>query len=354
MNSPYVSLFTGAGGLDAGLVSAGLTPLLAQDIDPHAVDTIRAAGHRVIAGDLLDVREEVLDAAGTDVFAVVGGPPCQSFSTAGKRGGVADPRGGLVYAFLDTALALAPRFIVMENVTGLRQAAGRGGRPLLGEVHDRLRAAGYTSLSATVNAADYGTPQYRQRVLVIASRDGEPVFVPQPTHFREHQHPAYRWRTVADAFAGLDDPGECAEFSDATIGYLRHVPPGGNWRDLPAELVDAAMGTGRGGGGATGYYRRLGWDVPSPTLVTSPAQRSTLLAHPTEDRPLSVREYARLQGFADDHVFCGPRAAKYRQIGNAVPVALGEAVGRMLVSVARAGHVVPTKRPGRGYVVTPD
>ncbi len=167
-----------------------------------------------------------------------------------------------------------------------------------------------------------------------------------PTHFQTHQNPDYRWRTVKDAISDLEnDNGECATLSSERKKYLHMVPEGGNWRDLPEELIPAAMGGAyKSGGGKAGFYRRLSYSQPSPTITTSPAQKATMLCHPKFDRTLSVKEYARLQQFPDDWIFIGTTAAKYRQIGNAVPIGLGAAIGLAVIAAADKTAVVKTKR----------
>ena len=131
--------------------------------------------------------------------------------------------------------------------------------------------------------------------------------------------------TFRDAVAGLD-PARCdhIDFSEKRLKYIKMLKPGENWRNLPKELQPEAMGNSYHlGGGKTGFYRRLDWDSPSPTVVTHPAMPATELAHPTENRPLSIQEYKRIQEFPDDWVIEGSLLDKYKQIGNAVPVGLG-------------------------------
>ena len=145
-----------------------------------------------------------------------------------------------------------------------------------------------------------------------------------------HQDKKYQWQTVRSVIKDLEfDHGECATLSEERLKFLTMVPEGGNWRDLPEDIIPIAMGGAyKSGGGKVGFYRRLSYDQPSPTVVTSPVQKATMMCHPTQNRPLSVKEYARIQQFPDDWVFTGTTAAKYRQIGNAVPVGLAEAIGK--------------------------
>lgn len=355
---PVVSLFSGAMGLDLGLNAAGLHVAVAQDNDRWCVETMRRNGHVAVEGDirglvahdpscdfLLRPGELRRDA----VFAVVGGPPCQPFSTAGKRKGVEDARGQLYEEFIKVVTALRPRFFIMENVKGLASMPSdpldKQSKPVLETILESFARIGYRTVHGVVDAVHYGTPQFRERLVIVGSRDGEDVFVPAPSHFHRHQDPALRWRTLGDAIGDLDDAGAHANFSPAVRRFLALVPMGGNWKSLPALLAREAMGGAfESGGGKVGFYRRLSFAEPAPTLVTSPVQKATMLCHPTELRPLSVREYARLQQFPDDWVFEGRTTEGYRQIGNAVPVPLGRALGQMLRAVAEGNAEIRVKR----------
>lgn len=363
-NRDVISLFSGAMGLDIGMGNAGLNVVVGQDFDNACVETMKANGHNVLSGDIRDIQpQELLDIAGLNVgepFMICGGPPSQPFSTAGKRLGINDPRGSLFMDFIRMIDYIRPRFFVMENVKGIMSAplkhvptAERDDNDpdqRLGTVLDVILAEfdklGYKTVYGLLDAVNYGVPQFRERFVLIGSRDHEDIFLPVPTHFQAHQNPAYRWKTVGDAIRDLEGvSSECATLSPERKKYLHMVPEGGNWRDLPEELIPAAMGGAyASGGGKVGFYRRLSYTQPSPTITTSPAQKATMLCHPKFDRPLSVKEYARIQQFPDDWVFVGTTAAKYRQIGNAVPVGLGTAIGLAVLATAENTAVVETKR----------
>jgi DNA (cytosine-5)-methyltransferase 1 len=205
---------------------------------------------------------------------------------------------------------------------------------------------GYKTACGILDAVNYGVPQFRERFVLFGSRDGEGVFLPLPTHFHTHQDPAYRWVTLKTAIGDLEDlETEFAAFSPERLKLLRSVPEGGNWRDLPPDAVERAMGGAyRSGGGKVGFYRRISYSEPCPTLVTSPVRKASMLCHPKKNRPLGVREYARIRQFPDNWEFAGNLAGKYRQIGNAVPIGLARALGQALLSVAGGEAAVKTKR----------
>ena len=363
-NRDVISLFSGAMGLDIGLEKAGLNVVIGQDFDESCVKTMQANGHNVLGGDIREIDPcKLLELTGLSVgepFLICGGPPCQPFSTAGKRLGINDPRGSLFMDFIRMIDYIRPRFFVMENVKGIMSAPLKH-VPLaerdendpdqrLGTVLDVILAEfdklGYKTVYGVLDAVNYGVPQFRERFVLIGSRDNEDIFLPLPTHFQMHQDKSYQWKTVRDAIADLEfDKGECATLSEERLKFLKMIPEGGNWRDLPENIIPIAMGGAyKSGGGKVGFYRRLSYNQPSPTVVTSPVQKATMMCHPTQDRPLSIREYARIQQFPDNWIFTGTTAAKYRQIGNAVPVGLAEAIGKAVCAVADGNAVVETKR----------
>lgn len=356
LDTRSISLFSGAMGLDIGLMEAGVNIRIGQDFDECCVQTMIANGHKGILGDVRSISaNDLLDASRLkigDPFLICGGPPCQPFSTAGKRLGINDPRGSLFREFVRMIDEIRPRFFVMENVKGLMSAMLRDENGnstdtrVLDIILDEFKKLNYRTVYGILDAVNYGVPQFRERFVLIGSRDGEDIFLPVPTHFHVHQNPVFRWKTLAEAIKDLENnPGDCAAFSESRLQFLRMIPEGGNWRDLPEDVVQAAMGGAYlSGGGKVGFYRRLSYSQPSPTVVTSPVQKATMMCHPTKDRPLSVAEYARIQQFPDDWRFVGTVAGKYRQIGNAVPIGLARAIGEMLISVANENYKIRVKR----------
>ncbi|MBQ6133206.1 MAG: DNA cytosine methyltransferase [Lachnospiraceae bacterium] len=363
-NRDVISLFSGAMGLDIGLQLAGLNIKIGQDFEPTCVETMKANGHNVLGGDIRNIKPETIlkltDLRVGEPFLICGGPPCQPFSTAGKRLGINDPRGSLFMDYIRMIDYIKPRFFVMENVKGIMSSPlkhvsneehdNADPEQRLGTVLDvilsEFNKLGYKTVYGILDAVNYGVPQFRERFVLIGSRDHEDIFLPVPTHFQIHQNEKYRWRTVGEVIKDLEDEvGECGSLTPERKKYLKMVPEGGNWKDLPKDIVEKAMGGAyTSGGGKVGFYRRLSYTQPAPTITTAPAQKATMLCHPVKDRPLSVHEYARLQQFPENWVFVGTTAAKYKQIGNAVPIGLAKAIGQAVISVAEKNAVVDTKR----------
>lgn len=355
---PVISLFSGAMGLDLGLEQAGFKIVLAVECDAQAVATIKLnqPNLSVINRRIEDVTStEILSMAGLkrgDDFIVSGGPSCQSFSTAGQRRSLGDPRGGLFRHFLRVVEETQPKFFIMENVKGMLSAAimhrplierGPGFPELKSDeelgsafkvITQELRLLNYYTTFDVLNSANYGTPQCRERIIFIGSRDGKEIQMPPTTHAKVPSGKLHTWvslRSVIGRFKDTNPPGIKLRPNDER--YLRLVPEGGNWRDLPPEIQKLAMGGALNSwGGRSGFFRRLSWDRPSPALTTQPNSKATLLCHPSELRPLSLREYARIQQFPDTWKFAGSTISQYRQIGNAVPVGLGAALGRAILT----------------------
>jgi DNA (cytosine-5)-methyltransferase 1 len=199
---------------------------------------------------------------------------------------------------------------------------------------NKLRDAGYGVSFNLYNSANFGSPQIRERVVILCSRDGKKLPYLTPTHSDDVKWGLPKWRTLRDALEGLPQkPCDFVRFPEKRLRFYRLLKQGQNWRNLPEALQQEALGNSFfAGGGKTGFLRRLSWNKPSPTLVTHPAMPATDLGHPEKDRPLSVQEYRRIQEFPPSLVLAGSITDQYRQIGNAVPTSLGEAIGRTLLA----------------------
>ena len=378
---PYkvISIFSGAMGLDIGVEHTSRFRVVAcVEKEAAFCDTIRVnrdAGRldsnlTIFEGDIRGIDPlDVLDAAKLQpgqVDLLVGGPPCQSFSTAGRRRTTQDPRGTLLWQFLRYVEAIRPRFFLMENVRGLLSAALRhraiadrpqnGGSPLsqdekpgsvvrlFAEELGRITDPSYQLDCFEVNSVNYGAPQLRERVLFIGNRYNDLVDFPNPTHGPNTRSGANRslfntrnlrlqpWKTLGDAIGELSDPGSIVlDFSPRKKKFLSLVPPGSNWRSLPIEIQKESMGKAwYAKGGRSGWWRRLNFDLPCPTLVTMPNHAGTALCHPTETRALTLREYALIQEFPSEWEFRGRPSEQYAQVGNAVPVRLGRVAGNVI------------------------
>lgn len=355
-----LSFFTGCMGLDLGLEKEGIKVLLACETDPATQQTIKNNRPDIaLIGDIRNFSaKEIRTQAGLslseDIDVIVGGPPCQAFSSAGKRRGFDDERGNVFLTFIDLIIDLHPKFAIVENVRGLLSASlkpkphNKKGSALLFVIR-KLEEAGYSISFNLYNAANFGSPQQRERIIIACSRDGEKLPYLTPTHSENGSYGLPKWRTLREALEGLPKEGHhFVKFPEKRLKYYRLLKPGQYWRDLPEELHEEALGGSfHSGGGKTGFYRRLAWDKPAPTLVTHPAMPATDLAHPEEDRPLSIEEYKRIQELPDDWIIAGQLIEQYRQVGNAVPCSLGRAIARMLID--RLNGKEPVVYPGFPY-----
>ncbi|HDG1688451.1 TPA: DNA (cytosine-5-)-methyltransferase [Kluyvera cryocrescens] len=329
-NYTVLELFAGAGGMALGLEKSGLKSVLLNEIDSHACKTLRKnrPEWNVVEGDVSQVdftpyRDTV------DVLA--GGFPCQAFSYAGKKLGFEDTRGTLFFEFARAVKEINPKVLLAENVRGLlNHDDGR----TLDTIKNIITDLGYTLFEPRVlKAIFYKVPQKRERLIIVAVRNDLANDID------------YEWPSSYNKILTLKDALKKGELYDTDVPesegqkypkrkaeILSMVPPGGYWRDLPEDIQKEYMlKSFYLGGGKTGMARRLSWDEPSLTLTCAPAQKQTERCHPEETRPLTVREYARIQTFPDDWVFEGPMSAKYKQIGNAVPVNLSFAVGKSVI-----------------------
>lgn len=358
-----LSFFSGAMGLDLGIEKAGFEIRLACEVDRYCRQTIALNKPEIpLIGDINDhSAEEVRKSAGLkqtdDIDLVIGGPPCQAFSTAGRRKGFNDGRGNVFLKFLDLALELRPKYIVIENVRGLlscpmehrphdQRGPGfpelsydelRGGA--LNFIISRLESAGYGYSFNLYNAANFGTPQVRERVIIVCSRNGEEPPYLVPTHSESGERGLPQWRTLRSCIQDIEEHHHL-DFPIRRLRYYKMLKPGQNWRDLPVEIQREAMGRSfYSSGGRTGFFRRLAWDKPSPTLVTHPAMPATDLAHPIENRPLSIEEYKRIQEFPDAWKLAGSLVEQYKQVGNAVPISLGLATGKLVLALLESKEV---------------
>ena len=309
-----IELFAGCGGLALGLSMAGFTHVLLNEYDHSACNTLRVnrPEWNIIERDVCDIDFTPLR---DKVDFLSGGFPCQAFSYAGKQGGFNDTRGTLFFELARAVKEIRPKVFMGENVKGL--ISHDNGRTF-NTIKNTIAELGYTLVEPRVlKAVMYQVPQKRERLILIAIRNDLAAKV--KFHWPS---PYTRVLTLKDAFyKGLlydvDVPvSEGSKYPIKKQKILDLVPQGGDWRNLPEEVAKEYLGGSWFlGGGKTGMARRLSLNEPSLTLTCSPCQKQTERCHPLETRPLTVREYARIQTFPDNWLFTGTMNDKYKQIG---------------------------------------
>lgn len=300
-----ISLFSGAGGLDLGLIRAGNEVIWANDIDKDAVETYKEnIGKHIVCDDIKNIKIE--DIPNADV--VVGGFPCQGFSQANLLRTVDDDRNLLYKFFYSTIKIKQPRYFIAENVKGIL-SLGKG--EVIRKIVADFEAAGYITTVNLVNMANYGVPQTRQRVIIIGQRKDiskEMLFhFPQPTNSKDGKE-LPKWVSIKEAIDHFPDP-------DKENDVINHI--------YSAYKVEYRNFTG---------HRKTDPDKPSPTILARGNGKGGVCAipHYNGKRRLSIRESASVQTFPEEFHFHGTMNSCYRQIGNAVPVRFAELLGKEL------------------------
>ena len=315
-----VELFAGAGGLALGLKNSGLKNKLLLELDRDCCETLRSN----LKGSLIECADiKNFSFKGIEADVVAGGFPCQSFSYAGKKTGFDDNRGLLFFEMLKAIKEIKPKIVLIENVKGLLKH--NKGKTLL-QITSSLKEVGYISERRVLRSQFLDVPQKRERLVIIGIRSDlkcTPIF-PQEKNYviplKEALHNVPTSRGI--------------KYSKTKKMVLDLVPEGGCWRDLPDGIKKEYMGKSYYlGGGKTGLARRLSLSEPSLTLTCSPCQKQTERCHPIETRPLTIREYSRIQCFPDEWEFSGSISSQYKQIGNAVPVNMGFHLGKCLIEM---------------------
>lgn len=361
-----IDLFCGAGGLSEGFRQAGFHVLAGQDYDDKAGATFAATHHEAqfVGGPIQSVApQELLKAAGArrgDIDVIVGGPPCQGYSVYNHQRGEADPRAGLFREYLRIVEDIQPRWLVMENVTGITSIAGGS---IVREIFAGMHELGYRVDMRMLKAEEFGVPQERRRVFFVATRTDAPILFPEPTHGPELTPFVTVWDAISDLPAienGSDAAprrygkrpqngyqamlrGDCTVVQNHSAGRLaginqermRHIPPGGSWRDIPFDLLPKGMKSAKRSDHTKRYGRPHKTDLAC-TILTKCDVHWGAYIHPVQDRALTVREAARLQSFPDFFTFQGNKTEQYVQVGNAVPPLLGR---RVAESVLRADTI---------------
>jgi len=367
---PYNALdfFAGAGGLSEGLRMAGIDVVYANEIDRWAKMTYERNHSETVfeCGDISAVTRETIDHAlhsrfefgVEEIDIMAGGPPCQGFSIIGQRN-IDDPRNRLFREFLRLVQQIQPKVFIMENVFGLLSM--QNGR-VKDEIIEAFTDAGYIVAEPKVlSACDFGVPQFRRRVFFLGLRQDlsrNPLTYPQPTHAAIQQNGLPAYVNVGNAISDLPeyvveskgiDEGEAIDYrTDAMTAYQQimrgdrqNIYNHHTKRFLDARMERIAM-LGEGAtkvslpaelqvGGHENKYRRLSYKEPSPTLTAHMSKDLSDFVHPKYNRPITVREAARIQSFPDNYIFLGSEFQQLKQIGNAVPPLLGMAVAQSVV-----------------------
>jgi|TARA_R110002074_G_scaffold170999_1_gene333315 DNA (cytosine-5)-methyltransferase 1 len=323
----FVEVCAGAGGLSSGFIKAGWEPLLLNELDKTCCKTLRLnhPGADINEGSMSDLDLKPLRGR---VDVLMGGVPCQSFSQAGERRGLTDPRGQLIEHFNTLIEQCEPKVFLVENVKGL--ITHEKGETFKNIIEMFENSGKYKLYHKVLNSKNYGVPQKRERVIIIGVKAS---IKNEFTYPEENPNMVYLKDILKDV---PDSPGSVYPQRKAEIMSL--VPQGGCWVDLPKDIQLEYMGerSMAAGGGKRGMARRLSMNEQCLTLTTSPCQKQTERCHPTETRPLTTREYARIQTFPDSYKFEGGTGNIYKQIGNAVPVELARAVATQITTFLKS------------------
>jgi DNA (cytosine-5)-methyltransferase 1 len=356
-----VDLFCGAGGLSEGFRQAGFRVLAGSDYDEAAGRTFSATHPDAlfIGGRIQDLSVgRLLNTIGLkcgELDVLVGGPPCQGYSVYNHNRGVDDPRAGLFREYLRIVAGLRPRWLVMENVSGLTSIANG---KIIEEIKSGMSELGYEVQFKLLKAEEYGVPQVRRRLFFIANRIGAEISFPRPTHGADLLPLVTIWDAISDLpeignGSGGDlqtygsAPGSrfqaalrgnrkhvanhsAPKLSPVNMERMKHVPSGGSWRDIPLDLLPEGMKRAKRSDHTKRYGRPRKTDLAC-TILTKCDVHWGAYIHPEQNRAITVREAARLQSFPDSFVFCGSRTEQYVQVGNAVPPLLGRAVAECLI-----------------------
>lgn len=323
----FIELCAGAGGLSSGLQKAGFTPILLNDIDKNCCNTLRQ-NHKKIRIEECSFTDIDFTPFRNKVDILCSGNPCQSFSQAGLRRGMEDPRGHLLISLLEVIKQVNPKMFLIENVKGLLT---HNNGDTFSEYLEMLNELDYEITYKLLNAFDYEVPQKRERVFIVGIR--KDIFKKNGEfEFPKVSSKKIVLRDIIEKVSIIENEKdykrECSKYPEEKIKLFKMIPQGSCWTSLPENLQRQYLGNSYNStGGKRGILHRLSMDKPSLTLLCSPSQKQTERCHPLEERPLSILEYALIQTFDEDYIFTGSLSSKYKQIGNAVPVRLSYFLG---------------------------
>ena len=321
----FIEVCSGGGGLSSGLIKSGFIPLLLNDNNKDCCKTLKHnhPGINVICGsmDEIDYSKYV-----GKVDLLTGGVPCQSFSQAGLRTGLEDPRGNLMLKFIDILNLIIPKIFMIENVKGL--ITHDNGNTLERIITSFNESNLYDITYECLDASKYDVPQKRERVFIVGvlKSIGRSFKFPKESEQR---------KLLKDVLYDVPESNG-SKYSQEKQELFKMIPQGGCWINLPENLQREYLGNSyHSGGGKRGILYRLSMEKPSLTLLCTPSQKQTERCHPLEERPLKMREYARIQTFEDTYEFIGSLNSQYKQIGNAVPVELAKHMGNALIEILK-------------------
>jgi len=319
----FIEVCAGGGGLSSGLIKAGFTPILLNDNNRDCCKTLKHNHPHVNvvceSMDKIDYTQYV-----NKVDLLTGGVPCQSFSQAGLRKGLDDPRGDLMMKFIEILILIKPKLFMIENVKGL---ATHDNGKTIEKVLETLNANRLYNISyKCLDASKYDVPQKRERIFIVG-------VLKTIIHTFNFPNESQRKKVLKDVLYNVPYSNG-AKYNEDKIRLFKMIPQGGCWINLPTNLQKEYLGNSyNSGGGKRGILYRLSMEKPSLTLLCTPSQKQTERCHPLEERPLTLREYARIQTFDDSYEFIGTLNSQYKQIGNAVPVELAKHMGEALLKL---------------------
>lgn len=318
----FIEVCAGCGGLSTGLLKNKFKALLLNDNNKNCCETLKINHQNVniICDSMVNLK---INQYKNKVDLLCGGVPCQSFSQSGKRLGLADDRGNLMLEFINMISIIKPKIFMIENVKGLVTLNNGDTLNYIIEKIKEKTNNEYNIEYKILNAFNYEVPQKRERIFIVGIKKKYNIKFNFPKESKKKI-------ILKDILKNVPE-SEGAKYNETKISYFKKIPPGGCWINLSKEEQMEYLGNSyNSGGGKRGILRRLSMNEPSLTLLCSPSQKQTERCHPSENRPLNIREYARIQTFPDSYKFYGSISSKYKQIGNAVPCKLAEFLGKEL------------------------
>jgi len=325
----FIEVCSGGGGLSTGLIKSGFTPVLLNDNNSDCCKTLK---HNHPEANIIHESMEKIDYSKyTDkIDLLTGGVPCQSFSQSGLRKGLDDPRGDLMMKFIDILNLVKPKIFMIENVKGL--LTHEDGKTIKKIIETMNKNELYNVSYKCLDASKFDVPQKRERVFIVGVLKKISL---SHSHSFEFPIESPTKKVLKDVL--YDVPiSNGAKYNEEKIKLFKMIPQGGCWVNLPEDLQKEYLGNSyNSGGGKRGILYRLSMEKPSLTLLCTPSQKQTERCHPLEERPLTIREYARIQTFDDNYEFIGSLNSQYKQIGNAVPVELARHMGESLLKLLK-------------------